>query len=178
MENWNYSILGRTEYGRSQKWRSLPPRWYRWRILIFMKFSLRLVAGKRTPFVSSCFVSYNNGSDRRVTRCVKRTCLKVLLYVARWMRRDTGYDERTFRFEWKGLAVVLRCNFKVHRPILVESFRQLIFYESSSIKRMEENFIQAKLSIQFRDWSTPHVGSRAFYDSNEKRNHRFSFRIF
>lgn len=77
------------------------------RILIFVKFYYVRVWKKNTLRLSSSFVSYNNGSDRRVTRCVKRTCLKVPLRRPMNGRRYRIQRTPTFRFEWKGPAMYI-----------------------------------------------------------------------
>lgn len=77
------------------------------RILIFVKFYCVRVWKKNTLRLSSSFVSYNNGPDRRVTRCVKRTCLKVPLRRPMNGRRYRIQRTPTFRFEWKGPAMCI-----------------------------------------------------------------------
>lgn len=99
--NWNYSII------RMRSRKPLPDIVQGPRILIFVKFYCVRVWKKNTLRLSSSFVSYNNGSDRRVTRCVKRTCLKVPLRRPMNGRRYRIQRTPTFRFEWKGPAMYI-----------------------------------------------------------------------
>lgn len=145
------------------------------RILIFVKFYCVRVWKKNTLRLSSSFVSYNNGSDRRVTRCVKRTCLKVPLRRPMNGRRYRIQRTPTFRFEWKGPAMyIVRyevCRENVPRDVASpnRTYRGDDFVSSTTVlllsfltnrcQRTEGNFIYSRgeksylLSIVLRSTS-------------------------
>lgn len=152
--NWNYSII------RMRSRKPLPDIVQGSRILIFVKFYCVRVWKKNTLRLSSSFVSYNNGSDRRVTRCVKRTCLKVPLRRPMNGRRYRIQRTPTFRFEWKGPAMyIVRyevCRENVPRDVASpnRTYRNDDFVSSTTVllllfltnrcQRTEGNFIYSR----------------------------------
>lgn len=168
-KNWNYSII------RMRSRKPLPDIVQGPRILIFVKFYCVRVWKKNTLRLSSSFVSYNNGSDRRVTRCVKRTCLKVPLRRPMNGRRYRIQRTPTFRFEWKGPAMyIVRyevCRENVPRDVASpnRTYRGDDFVSSTTVlllsfltnrcQRTEGNFIYSRgeksylLSIVLRSTS-------------------------
>lgn len=166
-KNWNYSII------RMRSRKPLPDIVQGPRILIFVKFYCVRVWKKNTLRLSSSFVSYNNGSDRRVTRCVKRTCLKVPLRRPMNGRRYRIQRTPTFRFEWKGPAMCI-VRYEVRREtyrgtlprriVLIEATISsttvlLLSFLTNRCQRTEGNFIYSRgeksylLSIVLRSTS-------------------------